>query len=247
MGATPANQLRVFANSCGPCALYNSYMYGGKKWQKIISNIPREGSREKIRYIVRNYASRPSHYYQNSRRWNARTGINAKDLTDVANEVIHGHWLPKLSHQTFFQKPREKNTELLKRIHRNLKHSLKKKLPPIATLQRYVARKSKHGRFHWILIQSHFVSIVSLPKKITADTKEFPVTYIDPWGGRYLQGTIAAPPLEFPPTTNGGALFDPTVGPTAARTIFPDTRVGMNKVKRGEDSIVILAGLTGIF
>ncbi len=221
-------------------------MYGGEKWRKIISDIPREESREKIRYIVRTYGSRPSTYYKNSKRWNGRSGINAKDLTDVANETSRGRWLPKLSHDTFFQKTREKNTDLLKRVHKNLKHSLKKKFPPIVTLQRYVARKSRAGQMNWILIQSHFVSIVSVPEKIPTGDTQFTVRYVDPWGGRFLQGTLTAPPNEFPPITRGGALFDPTVGPTATRALFPETRVGLSKVKRGEQSVLILAGLTGV-
>ena len=239
----PANQLRVFDNSCGPVALYNSLHYGSGPWKELLGQLEAEEAREKIRSIVRIYGSRPSYAGNGARRWHGRHGINAQDLTAVGNDLRNGRRLPALELATYFQGPKVENTRLLKNLYKDLKSSLKRGFPAIATLQRYRTRKTRQGRVFWGIAQSHFVSIIAIPDKLERNARTFDVTYIDPWGGTVLKGAIQAPPSRFPTGVKGNAAFDPSQAPAAPRALFPGTRVGLRDIPKGQQSVLILSGL----
>ena len=239
----PINQLRVFDNSCGPVALYNSLNFGGEPWREIVRALDKETPKEKIRLIVRRFGSRPSWGGNGARRWNGRFGINAQNLTLVANDMRQGRRLPELQLNNYFQGQKEKNTKVLKRLYKDMRESLRNGFPPLATLQRYRTSRLRSGRVIWRLAQSHFVSIVGIPEKLKRNAETLAVSYVDPWGGKFLQGTINAPPTLYPPKIEQGASFNPNSPPSAPVADFSETRVGLSSIPRGEASVLIVGGL----
>lgn len=231
LAAKPANQLVVSGNACGPTALLNAFRFGNEDWQRPLTNIQGGTDKAQIYTIIRESGMRPSKYLDDRSRW-SRKGVSIADLCDMGNELTHGQFLPQLSQQVLFQKSGETPEKLLIRIQRLLDTSLRKGFPPILSLRRYVQRGDK-----WILLEAHFVTLRSLPKKLEKNARSFPVTYIDPWGGKIASGSISLPTSP---------IFATTLGATPClEAVFPAAAVGKKLEKPGEQSVILLSAALG--
>ena len=240
-GATPLNQLIVAGNACGPAALLSAFRFGDKNWQRAAAAVPGDTERERILSIIRTEGSRPSAHMGNRVRW-SKKGVNVVDLCDMANEMTAGHFLPKISYEIFFLKPGESQKELVKRAHARLANSMARGLPPLISIRRFALRKEKNGRPEWTVIDAHFVTVVSVPKKLEKNADSFAVSYLDPWGGKRCEGRIGI---------SGKALFqgeaaaaDPSVSP-CLEAAFPQASVGKRQLRAGEDTVLTLAAGIG--
>lgn len=236
----PLNQLEIFANSCGPVCLYNSLLYASPRWRRLIDRLEGDTPRDQVKWLVRAYGAQPSRHFPGQRRWRAKDGMRNHDLLDAANDMRMG-MMPRLELTSHFQAPDVANTDLLAQVHREMRHSLQKGYPPIATLRRFVRRGSI-----WQRHQGHFVSIVEVPAQLPRGAKSFTVTYLDPWGGKKLTATLRAPESTYPVKPKGGALFDLKTGPAAIIADFPQTRVGLHLVKDGQQTRLILDSLISV-
>ncbi len=229
--ATPANQLVVSGNACGPTALLNAFRFGNSDWQRASNGIKGTTDKERIYTLIRECGMRPSKHLKGHPRW-SRKGVNIADLCDMANETAHGQMLPLVSHEVLFLKNRETQEKLLRRVHQRLDVSLAKGLPPVLSLRRYVRRGEA-----WIVLDAHFVTLLSLPGKLEKNARSFTVTYADPWGGKIRAGSIAI--------TDRPVLADQAIVSPCLEAVFPQSSVGKKLVRAGEHSTLVLSAAMG--
>ncbi|MEO8615096.1 MAG: hypothetical protein ABI600_08155 [Luteolibacter sp.] len=229
--ATPANQLVVAGNACGPTALLNAFRFGNSDWQRASNNITGATDKERIYTLIRECGMRPSSHLKGHPRW-SRKGVNIADLCDMANETARGQMLPLISQEVFFARKGETQEKLLQRVHQRLDVSLSKGLPPILSLRRYVLRGSE-----WIVLDAHFVTLISIPQKLEKGTRTFPITYADPWGGKIASGNIAIP--------ERAVLSNSANTAPCLEAVFPQSSVGKKLVRPGEPTMLTLSAVLG--
>ncbi len=234
--AVPANQLVVAGNACGPTALLNAFRFGSASWQQVSTSIIGKNDRERIFTIIREIGMRPSKHLADHPRW-SRRGVGLADLKDMANEMSLKHGLPDLRDEVFFINPRETPDKLLTRVHQRLEKSLAKGFPPIISLRRLALRKPTDGVAQWVIIDSHFVTLIAVPRKLEKNARSFPVRYIDPWGGLHSEGKIGI--SEKP------VLKDPRGHSSCLEAQFPKANVGNKRLRSGETSVLTIAAGIG--
>lgn len=234
--AVPANQLAVSGNACGPTALLNAFRFGSPAWQRASDAIAGETDKQRIYTVIRESGMRPSSSIKGHPRW-SRKGVNLVDLCDIGNELTRAHFLPLMSQEVLFAKPGESQKKLLARVHQRFETSLAKGLPPIVSLRRYVHRSQKGKPSEWVVLDAHFVTITSVPRRLETDAISFPVTYADPWGGKICQGDIMIPVR--------GVLSDAAADSPCLEAVFPQAAVGKKLVRSGESSTLTVVAILG--
>ena len=235
-GAVAADQLKVAGNACGPAALLNAFRFGNADWQRASDAIAGANDRERMLRIIREAGMRPSRHMTGHARW-SRRGVGVADLCDMGNELVAGKYLPQLSEEVFLLKSGETPAKLLARVHRRLATSLEKGLPPILSIRRYALRQTPGKPAQWIVIDAHFVTLTSIPRKLPKNSDAFPVSYIDPWGGKSLSGFIRIPGQAIMPDAAGQSL--------CLEADFPGSSVGKKLVRKGERSALTLSAAIG--
>lgn len=237
-GAQPVNQLSIAGNACGPAALLTAYRFGNENWQRAGGSIAGENDKQRLSYVIRNVAMRPSRHLGGRPRW-SKSGVNVADLCDISNELTAGQYLPQVRYEILFLKPRESQEKLLRRVHDRFAESLAKGLPPVISIRRFAKRKAG-----WTIIDGHFVTVISMPKKLEKGSRSFPVSYIDPWGGKRCEGQISISDRGFLAAPAEGQAVDPTLSP-CLEAVFPQALVGRNKVQKGEETVLTLSAAIG--
>lgn len=238
IAATPANQLVVSGNACGPTALLNAFRMGNPAWRRVAETVPGSDDKQRILSIIRTHGMRPSNHLGNRARW-TRGGVGLADLTDMGGEMIHGRFLSPLSHEVFFLKPRETPEKLVARVHQRVEKSLAKGLPPVFSIRRYVHRRTKTGSMEWTILEAHFVTITSVPRKLPRGSNSFSVRYVDPWGGKRGEGVIRI--------SETGLLALPGGHSPCLEVVFPEVDVGRKLVRHGEKSAIAASGAIGLW
>jgi len=232
----PVNQLLVAGNACGPAALLNAFRFGNTDWQRALDAAVGDNDKDRILKVIREIGMRQSKHIPGRPRW-SRRGVSVADLRDMANEMTTGRFLPQLSDEVFFLNSRETPEKLLLRVHQRLSKSLSKGFPPILSLRRYALRKQSSGRSQWTLIDAHFITLTAIHGKPARDAHGFAVDYIDPWGGKFCQGTIRIPDQPF--------LADASGNPSCLEAVFPKTTVGAKMVRKEEKTFVAVSAAIG--
>ncbi len=237
LAATPADQLRVAGNACGPAALLNAFRFGNEDWQRVSNAIAGDNDREQILRIIREIGMRPSKHVPGHPRW-SRRGVSLADLRDMGNEMAAGQNLLQFSDEVFFLKPRESPEKLLRRVHQRLEKSLDKGLPPVISLRRYALRKPSTGGVpQWVVIDAHFITLTAIPRKIDKLARSFPVSYIDPWGGKRCQGVIGVPDRPLFANASGQSF--------CMEADFPQTSVGKTKSDKEDKTFLAVSAAMG--
>ncbi len=234
--APVVDQLAIAGNACGPAALLNAYRTGNRHWQRAAESVPGATDQARLRSIILNHGGIASAHLPGRPRW-SRDGINVADLCDIANELNGTNFLPLLSHEVLFMQPRESPARLLRRVHRQLEASLAKGFPPVLAIRRYVHRKGPDGTAQWVTVEGHFVTLNSLPRRLDRHALSFPVSYIDPWGGRRCEGVIAI--------AGGSFLASPGSPAACLEAVFPQALVGDTRVRRGETTAIGVVAMIG--
>jgi hypothetical protein len=185
--APPVDQLTISGNACGPAALLASFRCGSDSWQRAASSLPGTTDKEQLGQWIRRYGLRPSETLKGRMRWSA-SGINVEDLITAANEMNRPLYLPPLGHDDLFLRPGESPEALVRRVHRRLDASLKKGIPPILSLRRFVHRNGT-----WTPLRGHFVTVTAVSRRLPRGGREFVFHYLDPWGGKRSQGALHVP------------------------------------------------------
>ena len=140
---SPINQLRASGNACGPACLLDAFQCGSEKWSDSAKAIKGESERSRLIKIIQSYGARPSKLIPTRRRWDQRGGVNAEDLTAMANEMRTRSWMGTVKQEILFKGSRETPAKLLQRSHTKLRKSLKKGLPPIMSIRRVALAASR--------------------------------------------------------------------------------------------------------
>ena len=241
-GARPVNQLAISGNACGPAALLTAFRFGDPRWQ-LAARLPGESDREQLSYLIRRHALVKSARIPDRVRWNRARGVNVADLTDIANDMAAPALLPRISTNLLFLEPREDAATLLRRAHARIVNSLRKGLPPVASLRRYTRRPGPDGHSQWLTLEGHFIVITGISSQLPPAARSFTIDYIDPWGGQYLTGSFAIHDESFPAAT-AADRNGPTPSPCLEANC-PDSRVGLSKVRPGETTRLAFEALIG--
>lgn len=232
----PANQLVVAGNACGPTALLNAFRFGNPDWQRASNAIAGDTDKQRIYTIIRESGMRPSNSIKGRPRW-SRNGVNIADLRDIANELTRGHFLPLTSQEVLFLKPGETQEKLLRRVHGRFATSLAKGLPPVISLRRYALRRQDGGPPAWVVLDAHFVTLTVSPRKLEKNARSFPVSYIDPWGGKICQGSIAI--------ADRAVLANAAADAPCLEAVFSEALVGKKLIRAGEPAALTVAAVLG--
>jgi hypothetical protein len=224
-GARPANQLDISGNACGPAALLSSFRCGNAVWQKAAAALPGENDRAQLRHWIRHHGLRPSETLKGRTRWTT-AGINVEDLVTAVNEMNRPLYLPAIGHDGLFRQGKETPSKLLQRSRERMQRSLEKGIPPILSLRRHVFRKGQ-----WTSVQGHFVTVIAVPRKLGRDETGFPVTYLDPWGGKRCEGWLRIPEQTL-------LASQGEISPCLVAEV-PAANIGKKEVRRGETTVVI--------
>lgn len=229
--ATPVDQLAISGNACGPAALLASFRCGGPDWRRAAETLPGDGDRQQLGHWIRSHGLQPSSTLRGRKRWTS-AGINVADLLLAANETTRPLFLPPLAADELFRRRGESPDDLLRRARARIDRSLAKGIPPLLSLRRFVLRGGE-----WTALQSHFVTIVSVPRQLPRGADSFAIAYLDPWGGKRCQGALALAP---------GSLLAPA-GKTAPclEARLPDAHIGRREVRRGETTAIVPAAVIG--
>jgi len=113
-------------------------------------------------------------------------------------------------------------------------------------IQRQVRRQlPNRGKSIWMNIQSHFITIISIPKKLPKGAKSFSIEYIDPWRGRKLTATIHIPNKNFKLGRADVVKYGVTLDSPSLAIDCPHTAVGRKHLKENEASTVIVGTVIG--
>ena len=179
-GAKAVDQLAIAGNACGPTALLNAWRFGSPACQSIASSIPGNDDRSQLRHLIVHYGGQRSKHVPQRNRW-SRRGINAADLTDIANALMHDQNIRPVVLVV------PQGTRSLKKTHEQWARSLRRGFPPVISLRRYEGTK---------VIDSHFVTVLRVPDRLDAKASFFTMDYLDPMGARLCQGRIDARPAQ---------------------------------------------------
>ncbi len=235
--AVVVNQLVVAGNACGPAALLNALRFGGPGEQRAATALAGANDKESLLRVIREVGMRPSDHMPGRARWGGN-GVSVADLQDMGNEMMKGQYLLPVRAEVLFRGPSATPDQLLRHVHRQFDESLAKGFPPILSLRRYVLRRQPGSeRPQWIVIESHFVTLASLPRKLDGGARELAVSYLDPWGGKRCRGAIGIP--EHPRFVDRSGLA------ACLEVDFPQLPVALNRVQRDERSIWVLSAALG--
>lgn len=87
------------------------------------------------------------------------------------------------------------------------------------------------------MLDAHFVTITAVPRKLESAATSFPITYIDPWGGKIRQGAISIP-------TRGVLAAEAAESP-CLEADFPEAAVGKKLLRQGEVSTLTVVAVLG--
>jgi hypothetical protein len=238
-GASPADQLAVSGNACGPAALLNAFRFGDANWQRAAAMARGDSDKAQLLAIIRTWGLRPSAHLSGRLRW-TRQGVNVDDLCDMANEMTRGQVLPQVVDEVFILQPGESAPELLRRVHTRLASSLARGLPPVISLRRVALRSQAGKPPSWVVVQGHFVTVTGVPRKLDRHAASFSVTYVDPWGGKRGEGRLSISQRAFLSGQAPASAVSPCL-----QADFPQANVGKELLRTAEFSVLTLAAAIG--
>lgn len=185
--ARALDQLAVSGNACGPAALLNSMRFADARWQPAMSRFEGQSDRAVLAGVIRHHGMRASPHLGGRPRWSKR-GINVVDLTDIANELLAPQRAGLLRHEVLAAVPACDSSRLLALAHQRIGRSLRRGVPPILSLRRFVYRDGA-----WDAVDAHFITITAVSRWLPRGADAFAIESIDPWGGVHDQGRIRMP------------------------------------------------------
>lgn len=216
-------------NSCGPACLLNAYGSGLEPYRDCYTKLPGTSDRARIASVIKSWGQRPSQNIPGRQRWELRGGVNFQDLTLMAAEMSELNWSARKPRgELFFAASGKDSQKMLFTAHQRLAKSLKKGLPPILSVRRFV-----HRRGQWQSVHGHFVVLTAMPEKLPRGSVAFPIQFCDPQGAKQLSATVTI-------SQNKESLPCLTLLSLASK-------IGSSQVRGGETSALGLAGAIGVW
>lgn len=79
-----------FDKDCGPISFFNAMIVAPKNIKKALLQLPGKTGDDKYRSLMRLYGTKPSEFNPSLPRFQPDTGINIRDLGDMANDLVAG-------------------------------------------------------------------------------------------------------------------------------------------------------------
>lgn len=241
LDAEPIDQIPIHENGCGPIAQLNAYRFSSREW-RITTDKLRGSATEQFSNLTRNYGRHISPHAYGHFRWNEASGMVPRDLLDFINVFHKKVKLPTLSFSELFLKTGEGHQQLSTRARKNIEKSLAHGFPPILSITRFAKIRTLSGGYRWAQVSSHFVTILAMsPDNESPGT--IGLTYLDPWGGRKLHGTLRAPIGVFY-AVNISSRHRPKMRKNPCLVAdFPDSHVGISRLAHDTPNALIAGQL----
>ncbi len=224
-----------FRQCLWPCGLLTALRFGDANWQKSAAAVAGATDRDRLLTIIRTWGLLPSKSLPSRKRW-SRHGVNVDDLCDIGNEMTQNHWRQLMKCEVLLARPGETSPKLLARVHDRLSTSLERGLPPIISVRRIVKQGSDDRAGSWEVLQGHFVTVIAVPTVLEKSATEFPITYIDPWGGKRCSGHLRISTQAFVSGQSASPCLEAD---------FPQADVGKKLAKKGASTLLTLAAAIG--
>jgi hypothetical protein len=190
----------IFTKGCGFAAVLNCLLFGPASSKAVFKSLFGKTNSERIQYLMTEYGSRPAKEHISGIRLR-KDGIGCQDLRDLYNDVRHDYGLPGLSAEYLNRGENETQQQLLKRVHRLLRESLRQGEPPLISLRSETAHWNRtlsttvlelagqdpsEDGYLWHGLMAHYVTVVGVPEVPNLDGS-FALDYLDPDDGMKRQ------------------------------------------------------------
>ncbi len=179
-------------NACGPTSLLMQFQNGTPEMQAGYAKLLGSDSAKRLNYIVdRFFINKRSEISPKIFRWGAH-GVFTKDMTAAAQDWLeesggdrsrmNGMWLTRKDSD-------ESDPEFTRRIHREIRNSIRSGVPPILNLRSFVAREklNKPDQREWQVAQNHYILVHEVPDTLPETARGFRLGVIDPNGGHQTE------------------------------------------------------------
>ncbi|MFC4994307.1 hypothetical protein [Rubritalea tangerina] len=184
---TIIDQRNIAENSCGPVALMNAYLWSAPAWKATTAKLPKDPAKQ-FEYLRQRHFRQYSPHTYLKQRWDKKNGARADDMRDAINAFHRKAKLPKVQLEHLFTQKDESHAELANRLHRRIQQSLQNGFPPLLTINRFARIQYQYGGHRWGTLASHYLTVTEA--SINPENATLTLTYLDPWGGRKLSGTL---------------------------------------------------------
>lgn len=216
-------------NSCGPACLLNAFGAGEKPYQECFAKLPGASDRARIASVIKSWGQEPSQSIPGRPRWELHGGVNFQDLVLMAAGMSELNWSARKPRgELFFAAPGRDSQGMLATAHKHFAKSLKKGLPPILSVRRFVHRGGQ-----WQSVHGHFVVLTAMPEKLPRGSAAFPIQFCDPQGAKQLGGTVT--------------ISQNKEGLPCLTLLSLTSKIGSSQVRGGEPSALGLAGAIGVW
>ena len=190
------HQEKVGDCACGPCAIFDAFQFGDAALTNLAASLPGTNSAQKVLSLISIYGGKPSSVAHDQPRYLDNGGMWDDDLAPLVNDWLkdngYGH---RVHGDRLLLKRRETPQEQVRRVYRELRHSLAAGFPPVVNLQSYAANgRSSHSNWNWL--DGHFVTVVGVQDPLPDDGC-FSMWVADSQSGRVLQVSVGAGSTPF--------------------------------------------------
>lgn len=187
--------------ACGPCAIFNAFQFGNAALTNLAASLPGTNSADKVLHLISIYGGKPSTVAHDQPRYLDNGGMWDDDLAPFINDWLKdGGYDHHVRGDRLVLKRRETPQEQVKRVYRELSHSLAAGFPPVINLQSYAANgMSSHYNWNWL--DGHFVTVVGIQNTVP-DNGGFSMWVADSQSGHILQVSVSAGNTPFRAITN---------------------------------------------
>ena len=182
--------------ACGPCAIFNAFQFGNVTLTNLAASLPGRTSAEKVRSLISIYGGKPSSVTRDQPRYLDDGGMWDDDLAPLINDCLKDSGDNHRVHgDRLVLKRGETPQEQVKRVYRELRHSLATGFPPVVNLQSYAA-DGRSSHYNWNWLDGHFVTVVGVQDPLPDDGR-FSMWVADSQSGRILQVSVGAGSTPF--------------------------------------------------
>jgi hypothetical protein len=177
--------------ACGPCAIFNAFQFGSATLTNLASNLPGATAADKVRSLIAMYGGKRSDVAHDQPRYLQNGGMWDEDMAPFINDWLRERGSgPRVHGDRLVLKKRETPQEQVKRVYRELRHSLSEGFPPVVNLQSYAADgNSSHYTWNWL--DGHFVTVVAVQETLP-DESGFSMWVADSQSGHVLKVSVCA-------------------------------------------------------
>ena len=190
------HQEKVGDCACGPCAIFDAFQFGDAALTNLAASLPGATSDQKVRSLISIYGGKSSSVAHNQPRYLDNGGMWDDDLAPLINDWLKDSGYGNRVHgERLLLKRRETPQEQVRRVYRELRHSLSAGFPPVVNLQSYAA-DGRSSHYNWNWLDGHFVTVVGVQNPLPDDGR-FSMWVADSQSGHVVQVSVGAGSTPF--------------------------------------------------